>query len=505
MTLTILPIIVTPKFADTTVTVSSANLNLVIKAPSSAVFVQATIAGEQSAVFQSTQLLFNSPYISSIDNHYFSLDVALGSQVNTITVNYFSTYPSDTFSNLLAAKSPDTTAKVYLDQVSTILSPPLPPTGFDIAERSVEIRLTWDRYTDFNYIGSNVYLSTTSGGPYFKVNTALVTDLDQAAATDRILFKMPISAIPYQYVGTSLDSANAFYAVATNVLQTHRGDVLESPFSMEFEVKFFNYPSTYSSPINRSEKDIQLSLINSINSYDLLQDLKPGSVLQDVFINPVSTELSKIYQRMQFYHYAGFIPTLVKYEDENGDGFADTLAQSPLRQTLMGSFNLSTSEDVQGWIDSAFDRLATKFYDVRGGSTTASGRVTFYTKVKPTQTLTVPVGTVISSDTSLLTGASTVSFITTQTGVIPLDSVGSHYNYNLSRWELPVFVQAQTSGAAGNASAGTITSTSGLPGGLQVVNEQNLFGGKDIESNLDLAARLRNSFIALINSSNVIS
>jgi len=476
--------------------ITSPNLNLVIQTPPTAVFVQAVVQGEQAATFQSNLLLFTPPYISGASDHFFSLDIALGAKNNTVIINYFNTYPSDTPANLASAKSPDAEIRLFLDQTSSLITPPAPPSGFDIAQRAVEVRVTWDKTLDDDYIGSNFYLASSSGGPYYKVNTALLTALDPSSTTNRLLFNIPISALPAEYVGTADTAAQPFYAVATNVIQAQSGIIMESPYSMEFEIKFYNFPTIYTSPLNRSQQEVQVSLLNSIHSYDLQHDLKPGSILQDVFVNPVSTELARVYQRMHFYHYAGFISTLLKYEDENGDGFTDTLAQSPLRQTLQQAFSLSSATEVQNWIDDAFDRLASKFYAQREGSKSASGRVTFYTKAKPTQTIVIPLGTIVSSESSLLSGATPVSYVTTETGSIPLDSIGSYYNADLARWELQVSVVAQQAGSAGNASAGTVSSVSGLPGSFKVVNELNLFGGADAESNLNLAARLRNTYLS---------
>ena len=342
---TISPILASPVLTgnanDTPTTVYSPNITLIIQAPSSAIFVQAVVSGAQSATFQSTLLLFNLPYQSNINAHYFSLPVSLGALFNTVTLTYYSTYPGDIPANLTANQSPSLVLYFNCDMTTSVVAPPLPPYGFDIAQRSVEVRVTWDQALEHSFVGSNFYMSTTSGGPYFQVNTSLITSMDPESLTPRMLFEIPISAIPFQYVGTSNNTGTTFYSVVTNVVQDTLGNsVLESPYSLEFPVNFFTYPTVYASPLQRSEQDIQVSMLSSINSYNLLHDIKPGSILQDVFINPVASELANLYQRMQFYLYAGYIPTLVTYEDENGDGLPDTLQQSPLRQAIFSAFNL---------------------------------------------------------------------------------------------------------------------------------------------------------------------
>lgn len=488
------PVLLSPS-STVALTTDISTLTLIVQTATSAVFVQATITGGTSSTKQSTTVLFTGDYVTNSSTKYFSLPITLGAGVNTVTLQYYTVFPTATSSELAAASSPTTAFSITLDTSSSVPLEPSAPTGFSISQRSTDVLVSWGTPTEDSFMGCNFYMSTTSGGPYFKVNTSPITAQDSTSTTARTFIDIPLSAIPTAYLGTTYSSSYTFYGVVTSMILTTTGSLLESPNSIEIDLNFYTFPSEYTSPINRSESDIQNSLITSINSYESTLDLKPGSVIQDVFVNPVSTELARAYQRLHFYHYAGSVATLVKYEDENGDGVPDTLAQSPLRQELYQAFNLSSSSEVQNWIDMAFERLASLQFDGRMAAKTASGVVTFYTTVTPTTTITIPTGTTVSSNTTTLSGLNPPNFTTVETGSIPLQGLDSYYNSTLARWEVKVHVVSSTTGSAGNVGSGVINTVSGI-NNITVTNEGNLYGGQDSETNLDLAARLLQCYLA---------
>ena len=478
---------------------SITSLTLVVQTPANAIFVQATVLsktpGMPSNVYQSTTVLYEYEFISDAFNKYFSLPVSLNAGDNNIVLQYFTVFPSASSTDLAAAASPTVIVPIQLDTTYSHSLAPKPPTNFSISQRALDVRVSWATPQEIAYKGNNLYMASTSGGPYFKVNSSPILAQDPSSSAARTFLVIPLSAIPKEYIGTTYSSAYTFYGVVTTMIQTSTGMILESPNSVELDLKFYTFPSEYTSPINRHEADIQNGLINSINSYESTLDIKPGSVLQDIFVNPVATEFARAYQRLHFYHYAGSLPTLTKYEDENGDGVPDTLAQSPLRQQLYQAFNLSSSSEVQTWIDMAFERLASLQFDARRGATTASGVVTFYTNIRPNRNISIPAGTVVTSSTTTLSGITPPSFKTIETGVIPIQGLDSYYNASLARWQIKLHVIASTSGTAGNIGAGVLNYVSSIPN-LKVTNEANLYGGQDLESNLDLGARLRNCYLA---------
>jgi hypothetical protein len=65
-------------------------------------------------------------------------------------------------------------------------------------ESSHSVQLTWHASTS-SVVGYNIYRSTTSGGPYVKINASLVTPLTYHDAT-------VVNSTNYYYVTTSVDS-----------------------------------------------------------------------------------------------------------------------------------------------------------------------------------------------------------------------------------------------------------------------------------------------------------
>jgi uncharacterized phage protein gp47/JayE len=483
-----------PADPSTALSIDHQSLSLVLKTPATAVFVEATVKGSATAVFTSTKVLFDSPYYSNAAEKYFSLDLILGSGLNTIQLAYYNTYPNDPAKN--DQKSPVFTLLLEFDTSSLVATVPLPPTGFSVEQRTLDVKVSWGKPEDSATLGNNFYLATVPGGPYSKINDAPITMIDPDAADgDRVMLAIPINAIPASYIGRSFDTAPSFYCTVTTLVQSDTEGILESPFSVEFEIKFFRFPSVYVPAVGRSEKEIQTALLGAVNNYDLPQDLKPGAVLQDLFVNTTATEFARAYQRQLFYHLATSAVTLTMLEDENGDGFSDTLTQSPMRRQLQQAFSLAADVDVQQWLDSAWDRLAAKYFDGRRGQTRATGWVTFYTAVPPSKTIVIPAYTTLTSDVSV-SGSSSASYRTTQTGVIPLNSAASYYNKDLSRWEVKVRVESLVMGSSGNVVAGIVNTASYSDNGIQVVNEENISGGRDIETNLELAIRLRDVYLA---------
>lgn len=486
--------VIFPVVATSTILVAQPTMGMIVQAPPSAVYIEVRVDGAAPAVFQSTHILYEGAYVSDNYKSYFHINTSLGSGLNTLTLVYYTVLPSDTVDNKLAARSSSISFTAQLDQVSSTFLTAYPPSGFRISQRALDVRVTWEPVLNADLVGYNFYMSTASGGPYYRLNTSPVVAFDPEATSPRNLFIIPLSAIPASFQASIQDSSTKFYATVASVLNSPTGGLIESAMSLEFDVQFHAFPSDYSSPVNRNEAEIKNGLLSAIHSYDMTMDIKPGSILQDIYVNPVSTEFAKAYQRLSFYHHATSVPTLLKFEDENGDGIQDTLTESPLRQQLLLAFNLGSALDVQSWIDIAFDRLASKFIDKRRSSTYAAGTVTFYTTSTPYQTIVIPQGTSVSST---LLGASTATFLTQETATIPLSSLGAYFNVSKSRWEVKVAVKASTAGSNGNALAGTVTDmTSGFLGNLKVTNETNLSGGSDLETNLELAARLRNAYLS---------
>ena len=80
-------------------------------------------------------------------------------------------------------------------------TPPAAPTGLTAIRTNSSVALDWNNNTEPDLAGYNVYRSGTPGGPFTKVNTALVT---ASAYTDTGL----TNGNPYYYVVRAVDTSD---------------------------------------------------------------------------------------------------------------------------------------------------------------------------------------------------------------------------------------------------------------------------------------------------------
>lgn len=130
------------------------------------------------------------------------------------------------------------------------------------------------------------------------------------------------------------------------------------------------------------------------------------------------------------------------------------------------------------------DDFGANFNVVRGGSTIASGSVTFGSSAIATALILVPAGTRVATLSTTTQGS--VFFRTIEDGsIFPGQS------------SVTIPVEAENSGSSGNVGSGSIVILSTAILGISVVANQNpTNGGRDQESDTDFAARIRATFLA---------
>lgn len=207
-------------------------------------------------------------------------------------------------------------------------------------------------------------------------------------------------------------------------------------------------------------------VVNDIitNIHDALPeaDTKSGTFIRNVFINPVSDEITAMYGDMKL---------------------------------------LKLGQSVVTAVGDDLDYLAANYFITRKAATRSSGKVRFYIKnsnksvsdIKDTDipdSITIAYGTVVTTTGDYST--SSVTFSTTETAYYTRDQVKelaidgeTGYRY------IEVTAESVKTGASTNVAANTITTLSTVNSAIYFVsNPYSFSGGSDAESDADLARRV---------------
>lgn len=290
----------------------------------------------------------------------------------------------------------------------------------------------------------------------------------------------PTSQPPTYQIGefSVLPATSPIYYVVTAVKVVEDTEI-ESTYSVEAAGQPIDVQATSLSLPNVSDNDLTTSLISSIYAADPDASVQAGSAIRDLMVDPMVSELSRVRFAIDFSYRATNFLSLLNIDDPLNTGASIPVSSSSYKKALKDAFFLQTDAQVQNLIDGAFERLASNFGLSRKLGVKARGEVVFYTTSKPSYSLNVPLGTV-------LTGGG-VSFKTISSGSIGSENAASLWNPVKKRYALTLQIEAIDAGSLGNVTSGQITQ--GSPAGLRVINEAPTFGGQDVESNSNLASR----------------
>jgi uncharacterized phage protein gp47/JayE len=275
-----------------------------------------------------------------------------------------------------------------------------------------------------------------------------------------------------------LSKDTPLYYVVT-AISTIDGVSLESEFSVEASGYPIDITASNLGLPSVSDEKLTQEIIASIYQADPSASVQAGSVIRDLFIDPMVSEISRTRFVLDFGYRATNFVSLLGIDDPLNSGRSINVGNSSYKQTLKDALFLDTDNQVQALIDSCFDRLASNLGVVRRKGSRARGEVVFYTTSAPTFDLVIPSGTTLTSGS--------VSFRTTREGYLASESANLNYNPFTKRYEVTIPIEAITQGSIGNLPSGKITQ--GSPSGLSVTNTAPTFGGLDEENNNDLAAR----------------
>lgn len=288
-------------------------------------------------------------------------------------------------------------------------------------------------------------------------------------AIPRSAFTALLETDPIYYVATAVwyDPSSR-----TEIESSYSSEVLGTPLVMSQSVGSFPFVS---------RQDIIRDLSLSIYRKRPEIKIEPGSVTRDVFIDPFSSEAQRLRFITDFLHRAQSFSSLLTIDDPSNSGTSIPVTQSSYKRALKQAFHLVDDDDVQSIVDQTFEKLASNFGLTRREGIRARGEVVFYTQKRPTASINIPIGSTISGGG--------VRFTTTSVAQISLDRIASFFSATTGRYSVRVPVQAVSSGSSGNVGIGQIRTINVGPTGLNVTNDTSTFGGKNRETNRELAVR----------------
>lgn len=238
-----------------------------------------------------------------------------------------------------------------------------------------------------------------------------------------------------------------------------------------------------------TRQQIVRSTIESIFRSNPQVKVEPGSYERDTFVDPFSSEAERVRFLVDFLHRARTFAGLNGIDDPEGTGASVSVGSSTYKLALKRAFSLTKDSDVQAVIDRAYESLASNHGVFRRQGRAARGEVTFFTLIRPTRTIPVPIGTTVSGGS--------VAFRVTQGTSIPLDQIASFFDPVSGRYQVTVSVQASTAGSAGNVAQGQVRKVVSGVTGLSVVNFGDMFGGTNQQTNRELAEEAQNALASV--------
>lgn len=302
----------------------------------------------------------------------------------------------------------------------------------------------------------------------------------------------PTSQPPTVAIGefASTPMTEPLYYVVTAVAFDEAAQIeTESAFSIEV----FGNPVTVSLQVGAfpvvSRSDITQVTISNILRTNPTQALQPGAVIRDTVIDPDASEQERVRFIVDFLHRAQSFDSLLRVDGIDANGNPIPVQNSAYKQALQRAFGNITVTQTQSIIDAAFEQLAAQVGVSRRPGIRSRGLETFFTTTRPTQTIQIPLGTRVAVGGTL--------FGTTQASSIPLESAASFFNPTTGLFTIDIPIRADEPGTQGNVARGQIRTLLDPIGGLQVVNPGPTFGGRNVETNLELATRARNALASV--------
>jgi hypothetical protein len=395
-----------------------------------------------------------------------------------------------------------------------------PPSAIQAFKNQTDCTLQWATPSYPGFIGVRVMLSTDPAGispPYTQfgdlitdvsssVNTVIDSEVTTATGTadpntgqvttvtTTSSTTMPTNYstvdVPSSYFGATTE----FYAMFSTVIQETQPNsttVYESQQNGPLTCGYVNLKvvSPTDFPVLQRQQDIAGRLIGQIMRQQPNLDLSPRSEIRDTIVDPVAYELSNMSIREWFARCSTSISAISQIDNASGNGVSDPFNSSPFKQQIARAYGLNAT-NTQSLIDTQFNILGEQAGLTRGGATSSTVLLTFFTYTQPTQSITIPENATVATIADASTPA--LNFITRGSAVLDVNNLASFYNAVQGWWAVTVPAECATTGSVGNVGAGTIRSiVSGLPAGINVTNLTSAAYGSDQQSNAQFAALIQ--------------
>lgn len=401
-----------------------------------------------------------------------------------------------------------------------------PPTGITLERSRDSITISVIQNKEPEVIGYNFYGSEEPGGgevgftllnrtlvkdvSYFKENNVVLSQTTETNGNLKSTFTVEEVQIDnyfsYTHNRISQPLGNKPITELNHYVVTAIGfdpinlQQVESPYSAELGAFPIILDTSIRDLPSRTTSDIQQSLIEQILTVNPDVDVKPGSLIRDILINPPSDEFERIYVIVDFLHRSQSFLTLLAFDDVDQDGTSDPVLDSENKLRLKEALLISdeNADDVQVLIDDAFDKLAGNVNISRKPAQFSIGQALFYTRSNPTRDYTINAGGIIETISENGDADSTVQFRVLNDVSLPLNDLANYFNPSTNRYEITVDIQAVDEGSVGNVDADKIrVVVSGIDTIFGVTNPNPTEFGQDIESNADLAERALLAFVGV--------
>lgn len=285
------------------------------------------------------------------------------------------------------------------------------------------------------------------------------------------------------------DYENLYYVVTAVYYDPSTNTEVESPFSAEVVGSPIRVSTVSGSLPSVSRQDQMRSMAVSVLRSRPEVRLDAGSVLADTVLEPTSTEIDRVRFLVDFAHRSQSFSDLLAIDDPTNSGESIAVQESNYKLALKKATFLTNDDDVQALVDQQFDQLANRVGRPRRTGRAARAEVTFSTGTRPTRSVTFNLGFVV--------GAGSVNFNVTKPVTVSVNNVASFYDPVSGRYRVTTSVQAAEVGTTGNVAAGQIRTMVSSQPSWSVSNSAAAFGGRDQETNRELAEAAQSYLAAL--------